>query len=195
MGDIARAIVAFQKSEGGLLSAEDLASYRSGIEAPVETLFGDIRLYGCGPWCQGPVLGQTLNILDPAALKAAGHNSADYLHALVEALKLAFADREAFYGDPRHVEVPLAGLLDADYGLARRAAPDLAAAPGRERWIPPAADSYEPRAPLASPGRVSRHLSTARPAAGPSNRFPPGASPLVAAMVTAGHRGCRRPEL
>ena len=55
---------AFQKSEGGLLSAEDLASYRSGVEAPVETSFGDIRLYGCGPWCQGPSLLQALNLLD-----------------------------------------------------------------------------------------------------------------------------------
>ena len=66
-GDIAQKIVKFQKENGGFLSAaEDLADYRSGIASPVETSFGDIRLYGCGPWCQGPSLLQALNLLDAA---------------------------------------------------------------------------------------------------------------------------------
>jgi gamma-glutamyltranspeptidase/glutathione hydrolase len=120
-GDIARAIVEFHRQEGGWLSAKDLADYRSPIERAPSVRFAGNDIYTCGVWCQGPVLGQALNILDPAALKAAGHNSPDYLHTLVEALKLAFADREAFYGDPRFVEVPLEGLLDPAYGAARRA--------------------------------------------------------------------------
>ena len=66
-GDIARAIVGFQKDNGGLLSADDLAGYRSGFDEPVETTFGDIRLYACGPWCQGPSLLQALNLLDAAS--------------------------------------------------------------------------------------------------------------------------------
>src|SRR5437868_4614988 len=98
VGDIARKIVAFQKSEGGLLSAEDLASYRSGVERPVETTFGDIKIYGCGPWCQGPSLLQAMNLLDAGELHAAGHNSPEYLHLITEAVKLAFADREAYFG-------------------------------------------------------------------------------------------------
>ena len=120
VGDIARAIVAFQQSEGGLLSAEDLASYRSGIEPPVETSFGDIRLYGCGPWCQGPSLLQALNLLDAAELCKLGHNSAAYLHLVTEAVKLAFADREAYFGDPRMVDVPIDALLSRDYAMKRR---------------------------------------------------------------------------
>ncbi|MFO1081718.1 MAG: gamma-glutamyltransferase [Reyranellaceae bacterium] len=130
-GDIARAIAAFHREQGGWLSADDLASYRSPVERATSVRFLGTDVYTCGAWCQGPVLGQALNILDADRLSAAGHNSADYLHILVEALKLAFADREAFYGDPEHVEVPLAGLLDADYGRARRALIDPArATPG-----------------------------------------------------------------
>jgi gamma-glutamyltranspeptidase / glutathione hydrolase len=119
-GDIARAIVAFHKQEGGWLTAEDLAGFHSPIERAPSVRFAGTDVYTCGAWCQGPVLGQALNILDASSLKAAGHNSADYLHTIVEALKLAFADREAFYGDPRHVDVPLEALLDRDYGAARR---------------------------------------------------------------------------
>jgi gamma-glutamyltranspeptidase/glutathione hydrolase len=120
VGDIARAIVAHQKSEGGLLSAEDLANYRSGVEAPVETTFGDIRLYGCGPWCQGPSLLQALNLVDAVELRKLGHNSADYLHLITEAVKLAFADREAYFGDPRMVDVPVDALLSREYAIERR---------------------------------------------------------------------------
>jgi gamma-glutamyltranspeptidase/glutathione hydrolase len=119
VGDIARAIVAFQKSEGGLLSAEDLANYRSGVEAPVETAFGDIRLYGCGPWCQGPSLLQALNLVDGGELRKLGHNSTGYLHLITEAVKLAFADREAYFGDPRMVDVPMDALLSRDYANER----------------------------------------------------------------------------
>ena len=127
-GDIAQAIVAFHKQEGGWLTAQDLADYHSPIERAPSVRFAGTDVYTCGAWCQGPVLGQALNILDASALKAAGHNSADYLHTVAEALKLAFADREAFYGDPRHVDVPLEALLDRDYGAARRALIDPARA-------------------------------------------------------------------
>jgi gamma-glutamyltranspeptidase/glutathione hydrolase len=119
-GDIARAIVAHQKSEGGLLSAEDLANYRSAVESPVETAFGDIKLYGCGPWCQGPSLLQAMNLLDAAELSKLGHNSAGYLHLITEAVKLAFADREAYFGDPRVIDVPIDALLSRDYANERR---------------------------------------------------------------------------
>src|SRR6516162_6010932 len=88
-GDIARRIVEFHKQNGGFLAAEDLADYRTGFADPVETSFLDIRLYGCGPWCQGPSLLAALNLLDAAELRALGHSSPGYVHRIAEAVKLA----------------------------------------------------------------------------------------------------------
>ena len=119
-GDIARTIVKFHKENGGLLSAEDLAQFKVGIEPPVHTRFGDVTVYACGPWCQGPSLLQALNLIDPAEIAKLGHNSPEYLHILVEAVKLAFADREAYFGDPRFVDVPMDALLSAEYSARRR---------------------------------------------------------------------------
>jgi gamma-glutamyltranspeptidase / glutathione hydrolase len=119
-GDIARAIVRFQKEHGGILSAEDLVNYHSGFDEPVKTSFGDIKLYACGPWCQGPSLLQAMNLLDAAEMRKLGHNSTDYLHCITEAVKLAFADREAHFGDPRTVDVPIEALLSCDYARKRR---------------------------------------------------------------------------
>jgi gamma-glutamyltranspeptidase / glutathione hydrolase len=119
-GDIARAIVKFQKENGGILSAEDLANYHSGFDEPVQTSFGDIKLYACGPWCQGPSLLQAMNLLEAAELRKLGHNSTGYLHRITEAVKLAFADREAYFGDPRMVDVPIEAMLSRDYARKRR---------------------------------------------------------------------------
>ncbi len=119
-GDIAKKIVAFIKEEGGLLSAEDLADYRSPVGPPERRRFGDLEVFTCGAWCQGPVLLQTLALLEGTDLAALGHNSADYVHHLAEAVKLAFADREAYYGDPALVEVPIATLISAEYAAERR---------------------------------------------------------------------------
>jgi gamma-glutamyltranspeptidase/glutathione hydrolase len=119
-GDIAHAIVKFQKDNGGFLSVDDLANYRSGFDEPVETTFGDITLYACGPWCQGPSLLQALNLLDGPQLRRLGHNSVGYLHRITEAVKLAFSDREAYFGDPRMVDVPIEALLSPEYARQRR---------------------------------------------------------------------------
>jgi gamma-glutamyltranspeptidase/glutathione hydrolase len=119
-GDIAAKIVEFQKENGGFLSSQDLADYHSGFEEPVMTSFGDIHLYGCGPWCQGPSLLQALNLLDAAELRSLGHNTPGYLHRLAEAVKLAFADREAYLGDPRLIDVPIDELLSCEYANQRR---------------------------------------------------------------------------
>src|SRR5215470_1200279 len=119
-GDIARKIVAFMKQEGGLLSAEDLAGYRSPVGPPERRRFGDLEVFTCGAWCQGPVLLQTLALLEGTDLAALGQNSPDYIHHLTEALKLAFADREAYYGDPAVVDVPLATLVSSEYAAERR---------------------------------------------------------------------------
>lgn len=119
-GDIAAEIVRFHETNGGLLRAEDLAQFRVGIEPPVSIRFRDLDVYACGPWCQGPALLQTLSLLDGFHLAALGHNSPDYIHTVTEALKLAFADRHHYYGDPRFVEVPLEALLSKAYADRRR---------------------------------------------------------------------------
>ncbi len=118
-GDIARAIVKFHAEEGGLISAEDLAGFRVRIEPTVSTTFAGIDVYACGPWCQGPVVPMTLNLLKGHDLTALGHNSAQYIHRITEALKLAFSDRHHFFGDPRFVDVPIAELMSQAYSDAR----------------------------------------------------------------------------
>jgi gamma-glutamyltranspeptidase/glutathione hydrolase len=99
---------------------EDLDRFQVGVEAPVKTDYRGYEVYCCGPWCQGPVLAQALNLLEGYDLTALGHNTLDYVHLLTEALKLVFADREEHYGDPRFVPVPIGGLLSRQYAQHRR---------------------------------------------------------------------------
>jgi len=138
-GDIAEAIGAFSTRLGGLLRASDLAEYRARLELPVRVGFAGREILGQSAWTQGPVLLQTLAMLAAVDLRALGHNTAPYIHAVSETLKLAFADRERYYGDPLHASVPLAELLAPAYAAERarlirmdRAAPE-APAPG-ELW-------------------------------------------------------------
>jgi gamma-glutamyltranspeptidase/glutathione hydrolase len=119
-GDIAKTIVTYHRENGGFLTTDDLASYGVRVEPPVKAKFRGYDVYACGAWCQGPVLLQILQILEGIDLVALGHNTPDYLHVLVEAMKLAFADREAYYGDPRFVDVPIGTLISSDYGAHRR---------------------------------------------------------------------------
>jgi gamma-glutamyltranspeptidase / glutathione hydrolase len=118
-GEIAREIAAFYQSEGGLLTYDDLASFRAQVEEPVRARFHEYDVYTCGPWCQGPVLAQALTLLADHDLRALGLNSPAYVHVLTEALKLAFADRERYYGDPEFVDVPMEALLSAEYARGR----------------------------------------------------------------------------
>ena len=136
-GDIARQIVAFMKEQGRLLWAEDLAEYHSPVGPPERRRFGDLEVFTCGAWCQGPVLLQMLALLEGLDLAELGHNSADYAHQLTEAMKLAFADREAYYGDPAKVDVPLATLISPEYAAERR---KLIRAERAWREMPPPGD-------------------------------------------------------
>jgi gamma-glutamyltranspeptidase/glutathione hydrolase len=120
-GDIAAAIVAHQKAEGGWLSAEDLAGFRSRIEPVVRRPWRGHELLTCGPWCQGPALTEALLLAEAAGIAGMAHNSEDYLHTLVECVKLAMADREAFFGDPRFCDVPIEALLSPGHIAARAA--------------------------------------------------------------------------
>jgi gamma-glutamyltranspeptidase/glutathione hydrolase len=119
-GDIADMIVRHQHENGGLLAAEDMAEFRVAVEPPVRTRFGDIDIFACGPWCQGPMLLQELNLLEAEHLRELGHNSTAYIHTLIEAIKLSAADRNAYYGDPRFVDVPMDELLSESYAAERR---------------------------------------------------------------------------
>jgi gamma-glutamyltranspeptidase/glutathione hydrolase len=119
-GDIAQKIVAYHKANDGWIREDDLAEFHVDIETPLAVRFGDITVHGCRPWCQGPVLLQTLRILDGMDLRGLGHNTPAYIHTLVEALKLAFADRHTYYGDPKFVDVPIDALLSDAYTALRR---------------------------------------------------------------------------
>ncbi len=119
-GDLAAAMVRFHRENGGWLSADDLADYRSEIEEPVAVEFDGIRVFSPGPWCQGPSLLQMLVTARGLDLRGMGHNAAAYLHALAETVKLCFADRHRFFGDPRFVDVPLGALLSEEYAAVRR---------------------------------------------------------------------------
>jgi gamma-glutamyltranspeptidase/glutathione hydrolase len=120
-GAIARRIAAFHEKEGGLLRYEDLAGFQVEVAPALRTTFHDYEVAACGFSCQGPVLLQMLNLLEGYDLAALGQNSPRALHLMVEAMKLAFADRETYYGDPKHVKVPMDGLLSKVYAKARRA--------------------------------------------------------------------------
>ena len=118
-GQIAETIVGCAQRVGGILSAEDLASYHAKFEEPVRTTFGGYQIWGQNTWTQAPMLMQTLNILEGQDLKSMGHNSPAYIHTVTSALNLAFADREAYYGDPDFAVVPIDGLLSKDYAAQR----------------------------------------------------------------------------
>src|SRR5436190_1660178 len=107
-GEIAREIATFHQANGGLLAEADLAEFRVGIEPPVRSTYHGYEVLTCGPWCQGPTLLMALKLLAGLDLRAMERGSAEYLHTIVEALKLAFADRDHYFGDPDFVDVPLA---------------------------------------------------------------------------------------
>jgi gamma-glutamyltranspeptidase/glutathione hydrolase len=102
-----------------------LANYHSQLEAPVQATYRGLDIYGHHTWSQSATLLQALNILEGFDLKSLGHNSPAYIHVVTEALKLAMADRERYYGDPEYVQVPLEALLSKDYAAERRKLIDL----------------------------------------------------------------------
>lgn len=120
-GDIAKAITDYHALKGGWLTMADMAAFRARLEAPVRVRYKDMDVWTCGPWCQGPALPMILKMLANDDLASLGHNSPAYIHLLTEAIKLAFSDREAYFGDPRFVDVPLEMLLSQAYAAKQRA--------------------------------------------------------------------------
>jgi gamma-glutamyltranspeptidase/glutathione hydrolase len=124
-GDIARELVRGVREEGGLFTMEDLANWKAHIEEPVSTTYKGITVYKLPFWQQGPVMLQALNILENTDLQAMGYNSAKYIHTLYQAMNLAYADRDFYYGDPYFPpEEPVKGLLSKEYAKARFASID-----------------------------------------------------------------------
>ena len=173
-GDIAQEYVRGSRELGGLHTVEDLANWRVYLEEPVSTNYKGIEVYKLTHWVQGPALLQTLNILENFDLKAMGYNSARYIHTVYQAMNLAFADRDFYYGDSRFPpQEPIRGLLSKDYAhqrakLIREDGNDADARPG---------DPYpfqKEKNPFAS---VLEQWHTVKPNSGPSqpNQWSPTA--------------------
>jgi gamma-glutamyltranspeptidase/glutathione hydrolase len=121
-GDIAQELVRGAQEDGGLFTMQDLANWKVRIEEPVSTTYKGIEVYKLPFWQQGPAMLQALNILENADLKAMGYNSPKYIHTIYQAMSLAFADRDFYYGDPYFSPAePTRGLLSKEYAKARYA--------------------------------------------------------------------------
>jgi gamma-glutamyltranspeptidase/glutathione hydrolase len=165
-GSIAQRTAAYMKSVGGLVDEKDLASYKAFEDAPIHINYKGVEVYECPPNSQGHVMLQAMNILEGMNVRYLRHNSAPFLHAVTEALKLSFADRNKWNGDPKFVPpIPIRELLSKEYAVSRRALinPD--------RAIQGEAPAGDPRKPatstqiaLAGP-QPSPNLSMAAPAA------------------------------
>lgn len=134
-GEIAEGIVAFYREQGGFLTLEDLANFRVPLEKSISCDYKGYAVHSCDTWCQGITLLQTLKTLEGIDLRGMGVNTLSYLHTVVEALNLSFADREGYVGDPRFVDVPVTGMLSNEYAAAQRQRIDQRKAFG---MLPPA---------------------------------------------------------
>ncbi|HLG98820.1 MAG TPA: gamma-glutamyltransferase family protein [Bryobacteraceae bacterium] len=141
-GSIAKEFASYSENNGGLITLADLANYHADIEQPLVGTYRGYQIYKPGFWTQGPVMIEALNILEGYDLKAMGHNSPQYLHTVIEAVKLAFADRDEYYGDPKFSKIPEDILLSKEYAAERR------------KLIDPAHASLESR-----PGSFGRRIN------------------------------------
>ena len=182
-GDIASRILAHQREHDGLLAAEDLESFRCRVMPSVSRCFGfrgeAVEVHTCGAWCQGPFLLEALAIAEAAGAGTMDWGSDAYLHAIAETLKLTFADREGYLGDPDFVDVPLDTLTGDAYAVERsRAIDPRKASPGMPR-----------------PGRIPSHEAYVSPPA--ASEAPPGPSPdtsIVCVIDGAGNGLCSTPS-
>lgn len=139
-GPVANKMGQFSQTHGGLIRYEDIAAFHAEIDTPRSTTFHGYEIVKPGFWTQGPVLLEMFNLLEGYDLRSMKHNSPEYLHTLVEAAKLAFADRDMYYGDPHFSKIPEKELLSKTYAAERR------------KLIDPEHASLESR-----PGKVGDH--------------------------------------
>lgn len=153
-GPIADAIAEYHAECGGFLRKDDLARFEAPVEESISCNYRGFEVHSCDAWCQGIVLLETLKILEGFNIRALEHNSVAYIHAVAEAFNLAFADREAYVGDPKFVKVPTSGLLSDTYAELQRKRIDPHRAFGK---MPSAGDPWghgtrvDPRAPIPAP--------------------------------------------
>ena len=155
-GPLARRIGNYMQAHGGLITAEDFARFQAKVGEPVQTDYRGYQVYKAGFWTQGPALVETLNMLEGFDLKAMGHNSVPYIHTLTEALKLAMADRDRYYGDPNFVKVPMDQLLSKNYAALRRTLID----PGHASMAQQPGDPVNMKAVLAGATQTVGRVST-----------------------------------
>ncbi len=184
-GDISREMAKFSEENGGLFRYDDFASYTAKVEEPVSTTYRGYTVYKNASASQGPAELFALNILEGFDLKKMGHNSADFIHTSVEALKLAMADRDTYLGDMDFIQIPYQGLLSKEYAAARRKLID----PAKARSI--SAPAMSPRTCQAGPPIPVLATSTCaaspgRPAAtwGPRSATCSASSPPRSSAVT-----------
>ncbi len=161
-GDIADEFVRGCREQGGLITKADLANWKVLTEEPMMTNYRGVEVYKLSQWTQGPMMLQALNILEPYDLKSMGFNSADYIHTVTQAMQLAFADRDFYYGDPyMGPEEPMKGLLSKEYAKQRAKLIDA----GRNLINTPPGDPY----PFEQKTNPYLHLLEQRdtPAGGP----------------------------
>jgi gamma-glutamyltranspeptidase/glutathione hydrolase len=138
-GPVAQAVDRYHRENRGFVTADDLAGFRVPVESALRARYGDYEIHANPAWCQGLTLLQALATLDGTRVGGLEHNSPAYIHRIIEALDLAFADREAYLGDPEFVDVPVQGLLSTEYAASQRARIDPRRAfgemprPGRPR--------------------------------------------------------------
>jgi gamma-glutamyltranspeptidase/glutathione hydrolase len=190
-GDIAEQLVASVRAQGGLFTREDLANWQVRIEEPVKTTYKGIDVYKLTVWTQGPVMLQALNILENFDLNSMGYNSTRYVHTVYQAMNLAYADRDFYYGDTTQPpEEPVAGLLSKDYAKARAKLVnaernDAAVSPGdpypfqggRNPYLKELKRWHEPRTKRSAPAGGTP-MSSLDPMSGP---FFAGTTSVVAA--------------
>jgi len=151
-GPIADAVHAYHLENDGFMRKSDLAAFQTPVEESLHCTYKGIEVHGCDAWCQGIVLLETLKILEGVDLKALGYNTPAYIHVLTEAMKLAFADREAYVGDPKFVSVPSRELLSAAYAEKQRARINPRAAfPGMPEHGLPSATARPYRSAVLAP--------------------------------------------
>ena len=188
-GDIAKEFVRGAREEGAQFTEADLANWRVRLEEPRHTTYRGIEVYKLDRWTQGPAMLQALNILERFDLKAMGYNSSNYIHTVYQAMSLAFADRDFYYGDPYFPpEEPIRGLLSKDYAKARAAlispaaANDAAIGPGDpypfQGGTNPYADLLKQRAALLPEFDAARFAAATDPVTGSFYR---GTTSVVAA--------------
>lgn len=157
-GPIAKAMGAYSEANGGLETYSDIAKFHAEIDTPRSTTFHGYEIVKPGFWTQGPVLLEMFNLLEKYDLKSMGHNSPEYLHLLVEAAKLAFADRDMYYGDPKFSKIPEETLLSKPYATDRDGLIDLAHASMESR--PGKIPSYNIPMPNGKVAKVEVHDTT-----------------------------------